>query len=359
MIQSSAKVRGFTLVELMIALTVGSLLTTAVLASYIATSRSMAEDERYALLQENGRYALKTLTDELTMADFWGQMIDPSVITEALGATGGNCADALDLYDASTAARFNNYHENPQGAAPPDVHFTPCNELLSDHLGGTDLIAIKRVEGSPAARTFVDVTDTNGNGNTTEVLTEGSGVADVIYLRTNGTVGEFIDDADTSAPALGESDWKYVPRVYFIRDFSITAGDGIPSLCRLDLVVSGATVGLGRLTDPATSAGVLDEATCLAEGVEDMHLQFGVDTDQDGVPNRYLVEPTEADMEGVVSARIYLLVRSSTAVPHYTNAKSYTLGDVAIAAANDGFFRRVYSTTVAMRNSANLNLLNQ
>jgi hypothetical protein len=34
------------------------------------------------------------------------------------------------------------------------------------------------------------------------------------------------------------------------------------------------------------------------------------------------------------------------------------LGDEPVPAANDGFYRRVYTTTVSLRNPLNLNLLN-
>jgi type IV pilus assembly protein PilW len=63
-------------------------------------------------------------------------------------------------------------------------------------------------------------------------------------------------------------------------------------------------------------------------------------------------------METVISARIYLLVRSGDTVPFYVNSKTYQLGDEVVAAANDGFLRNVFTTTVALRNSASRNLFN-
>ena len=334
---NTTKHTGFSLVELMVAISLGVVMTVTVLASYIATSRSMAEDERYALMQENGRYALKVLSEDLAMVDFWGQMINTTAITTTLAVAGANCATEPNLLDPTSALMFNNYHVNAITAAPPDVHFTPCSDVTDDHQAGTDIVVIKRVEGSP---------------------TEGAAISDAVYLRTNGTTGTLIDDADVGAPIVGESDWRYVPRMYYVRDHNFTAGDGIPSLCRMDLVLSVGSHGFGELTNPATLAGNFDEPTCLAEGVEDIHLQFGVDTDLDGVANQYFSAPTIAQMESVVTVRIYLLMRSATVVPYYTNSKSYQLGDVAIAAPNDGFLRRVYSTTVSLRNPTSLNLLN-
>jgi hypothetical protein len=56
-------------------------------------------------------------------------------------------------------------------------------------------------------------------------------------------------------------------------------------------------------------------------------------------------------MESAVSARVYLLARSIDADPHFTNDTEYVLGDANIPVANDGYYRRVYSTTISLRNT--------
>lgn len=325
---------------MMVALTLGLLVTAAVVGLYIATSRNYTEDERYARMQENGRYTLQVLADDLSMADFWGKMVNVDTITTTLAPPAGSCAEDISIFDGATALLFNNYH-----ASPATTHFAPCSAITDDQVPGSDVVVIKRVESAATARTFVDAADTDGDGDTTEVLTTGADDLQngTVYLRTNGTAGELIDDASSAnPPALAESDWRYTPRVYFLRDHFETAGDGIPSLCRMD--VSGAGLGAPE---------------CLAEGVEDLHLQFGVDTDNDGIANQYLSEPALADMESAVTARVYVLVRSADPVAGYEDTNSYVLGDVTIAPPNDAYYRRVYTSTVALRNPIYLHVLNQ
>jgi type IV pilus assembly protein PilW len=343
--------RGLSLVELMVAVTLGLLVTAAVLGLYAATNRNYREAERFALMQENGRYALKVLSEALTMVNFWGQMTSPDTITTGLAAS-GNCIANLDLFDASTALISNNDH-----ASPANTQFTPCAEITGVQKADTDLLVTKRVEGAPAARTFTDVTDTDGDGDTTEVITEGQGTNSVVYLRTNGFTGTFIDNsAAGNLPALGESDWRYLPHIYFVRDHYETPDDGIPALCRMGLVGTG----MGSVTDPPN--GVVDQPQCLAEGIEDFHVQFGIDIDDDGFVDRYVTEPTLADMERAVTARVYVLARSSQPIANYQNTKTYSLGGTIPSGGptyNDGFYRRVYSTTVLLRNSVSLHLLGQ
>ena len=54
----------------------------------------------------------------------------------------------------------------------------------------------------------------------------------------------------------------------------------------------------------------------------------------------------------------YLLARSTEPDPQYTDAKTYVLGDRTVGPFEDGHYRRVYSSTVMLRNTANLSLLN-
>ncbi len=330
--------RGLTLIELMLAATLGLLISGVVLSLYINTGRSLAQNERYAWMQENARFALRALAEDLTMMDFWGQVIPTDVIATSVSPTAGDCGEDIDVFDADTAIMLINNH-----ASPAVTHFTPCAALTADLRPGTDLLALKRVKGSYTASTFVDSADIDGDSDTTEILTLGASdlSSGVVYLRSTRNAGTFIDDASSSSPpATGESDWEYVPRIYFVREYYETAGDQIPSLCRL-----------------AISDVDMTTTQCIAEGIEDFHLQFGIDTDQDAIANVYTSTPTLGDLENAVSARVYLLARSIEPDPHYNNDTEYVLGDTIIAAANDGFYRRVYSTTIALRNTASRGLM--
>jgi type IV pilus assembly protein PilW len=330
--------RGLTLIELMLGVALGFLVSGIVLSLYINTSRSLAQNERYAWMQENARFALKALSEDLTMADFWGRVIATDVIGANVTSPTGDCGVDIDIFNGNTATLVNNYH-----ASPASTQFTPCAALTTDVRPNTDLLALKRVEGSSTASTFIDAADIDGDSDTTEILTLGASDLSngVVYLRSTGSAGTFIDDASPSnPPGTGQSDWRYMPRIYFVRDYYESAGDQIPALCRL------AISGVGLTT-----------TECIAEGIEDFHIQFGIDTDKNTIANVYTSTPTLSEMENAVSARVYLLARSIDADPHFTNDTQYVLGDSIIPAANDGFYRRVYSTTILLRNTVARSLM--
>ena len=52
----------------------------------------------------------------------------------------------------------------------------------------------------------------------------------------------------------------------------------------------------------------------------------------------------------LVALKVYVLVRSINTDNTYTNETQYILGDKTIAAPNDGFRRKVMSTTVVLEN---------
>ena len=60
--------RGFTLIELMVALTVSLILLLGLTAVFVGNSRSFSENERSSRRIENGRYALALMSDGIRHA---------------------------------------------------------------------------------------------------------------------------------------------------------------------------------------------------------------------------------------------------------------------------------------------------
>lgn len=309
--RSHARQQGMTLVELMVALTLGLMISLAVGTAFVESSRSTAEDDRYLRMIENGRFALSLVVTDLKMTSFWGELVDPASIASAVSA-GEDCD--TDLLDAGSAIMVNNPHASP-AVTQFDISGTACAALLGTVRPGTMQLVTKHTTGT--------------------ALTTGA-VDGVLYLRSNGSTGSIIDDAGTAAPPTGFADWALDPSLYYVRE---EAGD-LPRLCRLKLVGAGF--------------GALAATECVADGIEQLHVEFGLDTDGDGLVDRYRSDPTLAEMGSALTARVWVLVRSESADPAYDNTKTYQLGDLVVAAANDNFYRRVFSSTVELRNPANL-----
>jgi len=88
----------------------------------------------------------------------------------------------------------------------------------------------------------------------------------------------------------------------------------------------------------------------VTNGVEEMQVYFGEDTDANAVANRW-VSPGAAglDMARVVSVRIHLLA-STDGTALNPGAQAYQFNNATQPAVDDGQIRREYSVTVALRN---------
>ena len=137
---------------------------------------------------------------------------------------------------------------------------------------------------------------------------------------------------------------------------------GIPSLMRRRLG-SFDTVDPAKYCTNATASTT--QGFCveeIAEGVEDLQLLYGVDTNTDLSADKFVAASsvTAAEWANVVSVRVNLMLRSvATNVSPEANT-TYPVSQIpllngappAIAAATSRAFRRVYTETITLRNRA-------
>jgi type IV pilus assembly protein PilW len=319
---------GFSVVELMIALLLSMALASAIITVFVNNSYSFNQDENIGRMQEDTRHAMREVAFDLSMAGFYADLHVPTSVSYdgdlTIGTDCGPSGEANWMYRATQTGSDMSLSilaiDNATNAEAMAAHscFT-SGELVE----GTDIIAIKRVEGAEAT-----VLSANG-----------------AYLRTNGTVGVlFSGVAPTSPPvtiAAPGADWAFNPSIYYIRSFANAAGDGIPTLCRK--VLRGA--GPSMITE------------CLATGIENMQLEYGVDTTGNGQPNVYVTNPTLAQLQSVVAGRIFMVGRTTEIDPRYTNTKTYAVSNAPDLVPNDSFHRRVFSTSVSIQNIRTMNMM--
>src|SRR5690349_1953640 len=70
--------RGFSLIELMIAIALGLIVLAALTSFFVRTSSNRTELERNSREIENGRYAVNALRDDMVLAGFFADITQPS-----------------------------------------------------------------------------------------------------------------------------------------------------------------------------------------------------------------------------------------------------------------------------------------
>ncbi len=319
---------GFSIIELMIAMTLSLTLAAAIVTVFVNNSYSFNQDENFERMQDDARHALREIAYDLSMAGFYGDLHVPaSVLFDAGLSITGDCGptgEANWMYRAVETGTTTSLSVSAiDNAAAANVVAAHSCFGADEIQPGTDVVAIKRVAGAEATAT----------------------TADSAYLRTNGTVGVMFSGTAPTGPPVAitppSADWEFRPSIYFIRPFANAPGDNIPTLCRK--VLRGA--GPSMITE------------CLATGIEDLQIEYGIDTTDDGRPNVYMSNPALADMQTVVSARIFLLARTTETDNRYTNNKTYSISNAPDFTPGDSFHRRVFSTSVSVQNIRSLNMM--
>lgn len=329
MYQSIAKrQRGFTLVELMIAMVLSLTLGVAIITIFANNSHSFNQDENVLRMQDDARHALREIAFEISMAGHYADLLLPGSVTPdtslALTIDCGPAGSPEWMYQTQAIGTDQSLSltglDNATAATAAANHTCIAG---GEFVGGTDVVSIKRVAGARTA-----------------VAAPGQ-----VYLRTNGTVGLLFREPASGAPpvfvAPPLAEWAYRPSVYFIRNFSNAPGDGIPALCKKTLRGAGPSM----LTE------------CLAAGIENLQIEYGIDLSDDGNPNVFLSNPTLLQMQNVVSARIFLLARTTEVDGRYQNGKTYSVSNAPAYTPGDSFHRRIVSTTVSVQNIRSLNMM--
>ncbi|MCC6073756.1 PilW family protein [Pseudomonas sp. GCM10022188] len=374
--QSSSKQfaqAGFSLIELMVASVVGLLIMAAILTLYLNIARTNDEMAKTNVLAENGRLAIQLLANDIAHAGFWGGYIpdfdDWTVSTTPTAIPTGIPQPCLAYSSWTSSVRTNRL-----GIAIQTHSSVPtgCSGVITNQKSNTDILVVRHAETCEAGATGCVST----------------GVDSKLYFQASRCDDSTVDTSEyvlaTSGHNLHERDCttlapkrKYVSHLYYVRDYAVTSGDGIPTLVRSEF-------------DLASGAVTAQAPVALIEGVEGFRVELGVDrvsanaTDiiSDADPdNRYSAAIAWVDsttkatpvnrgdgaadefvhctgstdcpvdkLVNVVAVKLHLLVRSSASTAGHVDNKTYTLGGQTIAAANDGFKRHVFSTVVRLNN---------
>ena len=260
------KQSGFSLIEIMIALSIGVFLLGGIVQIFSASQQTYRMQRNLARLQENGRFALDFLARDIRMAGYWG------------------CLNGMST----------------------DIAGADNNAVAGDSIDdGTDTIVLRAV-------------------------------FDLFILTpplSCGSTANAVDNCCISDPSLTSNVCPILP---------------------ISKKVNCYTDPRSMITYKINN-GVLQQDTNnsfnpLIEGIQDMQIFYGIDSDGDGAANYYV--SAFANMSPVVSVRISLLV--ATLEDHLTTQPmtyTYYINNVLQnITPTDHRIRRVFNTTIALRN---------
>lgn len=314
--------KGLSLVELMVAMAIGMALVAAVTGLFASTSQARTEMARTGRMFENGRYAQELLVEDLKLAGFYGELPlvnltpsvpDPCVTTAA--DMGWKSSSPVTVPVAVVGY--------PAGGAMPSC--------LTDQLSGTDALVIRR-----ASTTLTPMASVGGGRHFIQTGRCMDDVDPVAFGTVTGSLPlRTIDCTKLSDPR------EALVRIYYISRCNDCARDTTPTLKRMELQ-SGAMV-----------------VTPLVEAVENLRIDYGFDTNNDGVADRFLrtlsgtVDAPDNLWSNVMAARVHLLVRTAEMPAGNTDESVYQMGlSGSVGPYRDRWKRTAFASAVRLTNPA-------
>jgi type IV pilus assembly protein PilW len=334
---------GFTLAELMIAMTIGLLILAGMTTLFVNTSKAQGEIEKANRQIENGRYAVSMLSDDLRNAGYYGEF-DPTVLAVPAALPDPCLLTVAALKDALPL--------HVQGIDNAAAGALGC---LSDLRAGTDIVVLRHTRTCVAGDSSCDPVSAGGP------FLQASLCSNPTELESGNSADQYALGVDTSTLDRHKRDCTQVPgsgtlapvrrfqtNIYFVAN-NDNPNDGIPTLKRGELGVSG---GVLRIT-----------IVPLVEGIDNLQLEYGIDTNDDGVPDLFSSDPASANgcatpacvpqnWRNVVSVKLNVLARNLMPTTGFTDSKKYVLGNVTVTPTGDHYKRHVFQTMVNLPNPA-------
>ncbi len=303
-----SSIKGFSMVELMVALVIGLILLAGVSSIMVSTKRSYNTQDSLGRLQENARIAMMIMTRELRNVGYVGCNTNADNITNILngGATSFDYNIGVLLEGSESVSAW-----------------YPTTKTLATALGSvtpranTDLFMVR---GAEAADSFTIQGKMNNQAASLKI-NENSGIADgeililsdcsstdifqatgvnpaggfdnVIHNTGSGTPGNAsLDNGAKLSKAYGTDAtlMKFKSSIFYVA----TGASGEPSLFRRRVSTTGSFT--------------TEE---LVEGIENLQILYGEDTTNgDRIPDEYRTADNVANWDNVVAIRFGIISRA-------------------------------------------------
>jgi prepilin-type N-terminal cleavage/methylation domain-containing protein len=407
-------VKGFTLVELMISLSIGLVLFAGVMSVFVGMRTTTTETSSYGELQENGRFAVSVLTEDLLRQNFWGDISGDLTLsslssTPVLPAVPANDCVGQGVNNATFPQAIGHFRTLwgqtiVAGALNPLNCFTmPSNTRT---MLGSDVIQFKRAVSNPvtaaiAGNFYLVANQSTGGVFTSDTadaayvfgaVTGASANADIIADTTSDAADDAAADAaaDPGDPDAADAATAATAAAAAAADAAIVAADNVVQATATAAAAeaAGALViynprmweyqhhiyyvreeSVGGEFVPVLMQGRLANFNMnfspVIDGIERIRFMYGVDMDTNplalgyGIVDAFIsatnMTPDLWDNVGgtrILAVKVFVLARGLRPANNYTNTNSYQLGDDLPFTPNDNYRRLLFSSTVTLYNTS-------
>lgn len=337
---------GFSLTELMVALLLGVVLLSGVLAVFVSSRTTYETTDRLSRIQDSGRFALDSIVRDLRAAGYLG-CSRRGPLTSTLGKPDNLQWDFSRAFQGFNAQANDWFPELDKPVLATSHSSLPAlgTDVLLVHTPRGDFSEpVRAVEGflMTATTDNIQTEDTAGSllraGDIVQISDCNARSIFQVQANNGGVIthGTINSTSGNNLPGNATADLGY----------AYTDAAELIALQSVVYYISKASSSPTETSLWRRSSG-LEKPEELVEGVENMQLMFGE-------PNGGKLEYRRADQvtnwSQVRTVRIALLVHSTSAYGTEIDTSSYQLLDTTVTAPGDRLQRQVFTTTIGIRN---------
>ena len=391
-------VKGFSLVELMIALALGSIITTGVVQLFVANSETHNLLVGQSRMQESARFALEFIGRQVRQAGYRGCFSSNDQLNSTINPPASlpyefDLRFGIEGFEATGVKNWTPALTALPNTDEPLSVFATINGYgagnginIGTVASGSDLVTFRHLSQTDARLGGFIADDGSlqfGNMPTSDepivvgilqgwaefdqdhiVMIHDCEKATMFRVTTANPWGRNADDSPGQAPAdanltIGHDEADTDATRNITRQLALINTFGIDAaVSAIESHTFYVAPGEGVNNEGNTPLSLWRKSTLeapieLVEGVEGLQVLYGADTDADGIPNQYLAASQVTDWTTIVTVRVTVVVNSvdtvgGTTMP--TLGCEVQEGCVDDGETFDGLVRRSFSQTIQLRN---------
>jgi type IV pilus assembly protein PilW len=338
--------RGFSLIEFMIAMTVGLIMLAGIVSIFYSTKQTYLAQDSSGRMQENGRFSLISMERDVRAAGYRGCIGDHLALRQSVFSTTANTVINPALYSDNFTVEIQGFEGTGGGWSPA---LDPALAVLVPSPNpNSDILTVRAAVGAgvPVTTAMASKTD-----NVTVAAGSGIVIGNRVMVSNCVKAAVFTVSAVTGTGTLTHTatdnattnlGWAFGTDSYVMPMQTTTYYVGASP------AAAALPGGLSLYRVRGTNAP--EE---LVDGVDQMKILYGESisgelVDGNVTAEHYVPASGVTAMANVVSAKVSMLMRSAdaAAVPV---AQAYRFGGNTVTAA-DLRMRRAYQTTIDLRN---------
>jgi type IV pilus assembly protein PilW len=329
---AKSRSKGVTLIELMVAIAISLFMVGALVTLYVGNSVARTDLDRSSRQIENGRFAMDMMRDDIALAGYYGE-VAPAEVSSFVEASPCTTTASLMGWSIATTIQAPAPIQGPNSSGPvPAIPVAwGCGTL--NQRADTGYLVVRRLKPDALAASAAVANKNYLQSNGCKTAT-----TPFVFAAGPGATNFTLTGPDCATAAVIR---EYQSRLYFVSDCGVCSGlnaDTIPTLKVREL----------------DGNQIIERV--VADGIEDLQFEYGLDTTGDGVVDSYAASVAASAWSNVVAVRIRLIARTTEPSPGYTDSKTYDRGALFAAASaptgTQNYKRRAFVALVALPNVA-------